>query len=173
MSKKDKALIAAILLAIFLCGLVGYMMGTVIIVHAEPIRKVSSSATMKVDAGGNRYIVKHGKKQTGLIKYRGNIYYGHRTKSACYPVGSLATDCFKEIDGDWYYFGKTGKAQKHDSRYIDIRSRNWTVRDIYTPGTGKKQRYHTRTKRYQVRKGGKWRTVGMQTYPYGQMDWQP
>ena len=173
MNKKEKRLVAAIILAILLCGLIGYVLGSTVIVHAEPVKRISSSATMKKDAAGNRYIIRHGKKQTGLIRYRGNIYYAHRTKSACYPVGSLATDCFKEIDGKWYYFGKTGKAQKHDSRYIDIRHRNYTVRAIITPGTGKKQRYYTRDHQYQIRRNGKWVPVGMRTYPYGQMDMQP
>ena len=173
MKKSDKRRIAAILAIIILCGMVWYILGSTIIVHAEPVRKVSSSATMKTDADGNRYITRHGKKQVGLIRYRGNIYYAHRTKSALYPVGALATDCFKEIDGDWYYFGKTGKAQKRDSRYIDIRSRNSTVRSIITPGTGGTERYNTREHRYQVKNGRRWETVGMQTYPYGQMDFQP
>ena len=173
MSKKEKAFIAALLVALILCGVFGYAMGMTLVVHAEPVKRVSSAATMEKDTEGNLYILRHGKKQTGLIRYRGNIYYAHRTKSACYPVGSLATDSFKEIDGDWYYFGKTGKAQKHDNRYIDIRSRNSTVRAFFIPGTGRQQRYYTRDKQYQVRRGHKWVPVGMQTYPYGQMDMQP
>ena len=173
MERKTKALIAVIILALIFSAIVSFVLGTAVIAHAETIKRVSSDAKKETDSDGNRYIIRHAKKQVGLIRYRGNIYYAHRTKSALYPVGALATDCFKEIDGDWYYFGKTGKAQKRDSRYIDIRSRNSTVRSIITPGTGGTERYNTREHRYQVRNGRRWESVGMQTYPYGQMDFQP
>lgn len=141
--------------------------------HAETVKHVSSNAISYTEYDGNSFIEgRDGEKITGLVRYRGNIYYGHREGTPEHPVGSLARDCIKMIGRDWYYFGRDGKAQKHDSRYIDIRSRNRTVRYIYIPGTNRKQRYNTREERYQVKRHGRWTTVGMQVYPYGQMDWQ-
>ena len=167
--RTNRVVAAIILLFITILGLVAMAA----VCHAETVKHVSRTAISYTEYDGNRFIEgADGEKITGLIRYRGNIYYGHREGTPAHPVGSLALDCFKMVDGDWYYFGKDGKAQKHDSRYIDIRSRNRTVRYIYTPGTNRKQRYSTREERYQVKKHGKWMTVGMQVYPYGQMDWQ-
>lgn len=115
----------------------------------------------------------HAGPRTGLYKRGGHWYYGHKTKSALYDVGDVARDCFKIINGKFYYFRHSGKMQTKDSHYIDIRHRDHSVRYIYTPGTKRKERYNTRLHRYQIKKGKKWETVGMECYPIGQLDMQP
>ena len=120
----------------------------------------------------NTYIVKDGKVQYGLIRYHGNIYYAYHSTSRMHKKGSLAKECFKVVGGKWYYFTHSGKALDKDTEFIDIRHKNKTVRNIVTPGTGGKQRYNTTERRYQVKTKGKWKSVGQQCYPFGQVDWQ-
>lgn len=121
---------------------------------------------------GNLYLVKSGRICTGLTKYRGRLYYGHRSKSACYPLGSLAVDCLRIEGGRWYYFGHNGKALNRDTQYFDVRSADSTVRYFFIPGTGKRQRYNTALERYQRKVGNHWEDMGMQCYPQAMMDWQ-
>ena len=122
------------------------------------------------DDNGDLYIAKNGRLRTGLVHYRGRIYYAHKTRSMKYPAASLARAEYKVIRGKWYYFGADGSAQRKDSHYINIRSRDCTVRYIYTPGTGRRQRFNTSTWRYEVKKRGRWRAVGNQCDMYGVYD---
>lgn len=125
------------------------------------------------DAQGDIYIYKHGKLQTGWFTYHGKRYYAHKTKSASYKVGSVTRNAYRiDKNGKWYYFGSTGAMQTKDSHYIDIRSRDKSVRGIKIPGTGGKCRYNTARQRYQEKVGGKWHDVGMQCLPYGLIDHQ-
>jgi hypothetical protein len=122
------------------------------------------------DGSGNLYIVKSGKIRTGLVHCRGRIYYAHKTRSRKYPAASLVKNEYKVIRGKWYYFGSDGSAQRKDSRYIDVRSRDCTVRYIYTPGTGRRQRFNTDTWRYERKTNGRWRATGNQCDMYGVYD---
>lgn len=122
-------------------------------------------------------VCRHDKKQSkdkrlGLYRKHGNYYYAHKTSSPRYKKGDLSRECFRIINGKWYYFRKSGKMQKRDSHYIDIRHRDYSVRYIYTPGTNRQQRYSTKLNRYQVKVGRHWMEVGMQCY-YGPLDDQP
>ena len=105
-------------------------------------------------------------KDYGLRRKHGNYYYIH-------PDGEITRDAFRYINGKLYYFRKSGKMQTRDSRYIDIRSRDHSVRYIYVPGTNKHERYNVKEARYQIRRRGRWRLVGMQCLPYGQLDMEP
>ena len=105
-------------------------------------------------------------KDYGLRRVHGHYYYVH-------PDGEITRDAFRYINGKLYYFRKSGKMQTRDSRYIDIRSRDHSVRYIYVPGTNKHERYNVKEARYQIRRRGRWRLVGMQCLPYGQLDMEP
>lgn len=122
------------------------------------------------DGSGNLYIVKNGKIRTGLVHCRGRIYYAHKTRSRKYPTASLVKNEYKVIRGSWYYFGSDGSAQRRDSHYIDVRSRDCTVRYIYTPGTGRRQRFNTSSWRYERKINGRWRATGNQCDMYGVYD---
>lgn len=118
---------------------------------------------------GDLMIVKNGRVKTGLFRFNGRMYYGRKD-------GTLSRDCLrvfgKGASARWYYFEHSGKAQRKDSAYIDIRSKNGTVRYIYVPGSGRTQRYNTRTQRYQNKVRGKWYDLGMQCWPYGLVDFE-
>ena len=103
---------------------------------------------------------------TGLQRYHGHFYFIKEN-------GEVSRDSFRVYENKVYYFGKDGRLQTRDSHYIDIRSKDHSVRYIYTPGTKKRQRYNTALKRYQVKHGRHWISVGMQCIPYGQFDMEP
>lgn len=126
------------------------------------------------DAQGNIYIYKHGKVQTGWFRYHGKMYYGHKTKSACYPKGSVARNTYRVKHGRMYYMGDTGARQTKNSRYIALNKCSKSVHYIYAPGMGgRRYRYNANHKRYQyLTDNGKWNDIGMQCYPWGMIDWQ-
>ena len=127
---------------------------------------------------GEKVIYHRGKLQTGLFKYKGNWYYGHITRDGL-PRGSVTTDAYKVLwihgTPHWYYFDSEGRMLRHDSKYIDIRSRDQTVRYIYYPGRwARKYRYKTSTRHFQYLdpETGKWVNDGASAWPVGWIDWQ-
>lgn len=126
------------------------------------------------DKAGNTYIYKHGKLQTGWFKYKGNIYYAHKTKSACYPKGSICKRTYRVRGKRMYYFDENGKRLKKDSRYIELNKASKSVHRIFAPGiSGKRWCYNANHQRYQeLDKNGRWVDVGNQCWPYGMVDWQ-
>lgn len=121
------------------------------------------------DPAGNLYIVKDGEIQTGHFRYHGKWYYGHATNSGN-PIGSLTADAFR-VDpmNRWTYYQKNGAALRKNTHYIKLNSKG-NVKYIYVPGTRQKQRYNTKLHRYQMKRKGRWEDVGMQCYPWGQVD---
>lgn len=126
------------------------------------------------DAQGNIYIYKHGKLQTGWFKYHGKTYYGHKTKSACYPKGSVARNTYRVRNGRMYYLTDTGAKLTKDSRYIGLYKHHTSVHYIYAPGMGgRRYRYNAGHRRYQyLQDNGKWTDTGNQCWPWGMIDWQ-
>lgn len=131
----------------------------------------------KVIRDGYVYILKNGKPRTGYFKYKGNWYYGHKTKGR-YPKGSVTQGEIRRKDFHcWYAYDNDGKrinydyyAKKGKKRILelDIRRKDHTVRHIYgvsrcTLGT----RYSTKEMRMQYcDENGKWRTIeGMPFMP--------
>ena len=122
------------------------------------------------DVSGNVYIYKHGKLQTGYFRYKGRTYYGHRTKSACYPVGSIAKSTYRVRNGRMYYFDEKGRKITRSTKYIKLFPHRTSVHYIQPPASN--ERFNARTQRWQRRVNGKWKSVGMQNWPYGWVDWQ-
>ena len=127
-----------------------------------------------MDSQGNIYIYKHGKLQTGWFKYHGQTYYGHKTKSACYPKGAVARNTYRVRHGRMYYMKNSGAKQTKDSKYITLNRHRTSVHYIYAPGLQNRgYRYNANHKRFQYLDGkGKWRDTGMQVWPEGMIDWQ-
>ena len=126
-----------------------------------------------IDSQGYIYIMKHGKPRTGWFKYHGKVYYGHKTKSACYPKGSVAQNTFRVKHNRMYYFNDKGEKITKSTRYIGLRKGRTSVHYVYMPGS-RWERYNAKHRRFQYldRRTGKWRDIGMQCYPYGWIDWQ-
>lgn len=126
-----------------------------------------------IDSQGYIYIMKHGKPRTGWFKYHGKVYYGHKTKSACYPKGSVAQNTFRVRHNRMYYFNNKGEKITKSTRYIGLRKGRTSVHYVYMPGS-RWERYNAKHRRFQYldRRTGKWRDMGMQVYPYGWIDWQ-
>lgn len=126
-----------------------------------------------IDSQGYIYIMKHGKPRTGWFKYHGKVYYGHKTKSACYPKGSVAQNTFRVKHNRMYYFNDKGEKITKSTRYIGLRKGRTSVHYVYMPGS-RWERYNAKHRRFQYldRRTGKWRDIGMQCWPYGWIDWQ-
>ena len=69
---------------------------------------------MATDRAGNMYIYKHGRLQTGWVHYKGNVYYAHKTSSACYPKGSICKSTYRIRGERMYYFDGKGKRLKKE-----------------------------------------------------------
>lgn len=158
------AFFVSMFLAIMLALLIACM-----ITEAKTPRNV-----MITDKAGNTYIYKHGRMQTGWIKYKGNIYYAHKTKSACYSKGSICKRTYRVRGKRMYYFDEKGRRLKKDSRYIELNKASKSVHRIFAPGiSGKRWCYNANHQRYQeLDKNGRWVEVGSQCWPYGMIDWQ-
>lgn len=132
-----------------------------------------------IDAAGHIYIMRHGKPRLGHFRYKGRLYYGHRTSSATYPKGSCtAGDMRIEKGNRWYAYGTDGAMIRKDMYVkkgrtkrilqLDIRSRDHTVRYVYGTARGSiGSRYSTAEGRMQYQDDkGKWRSYeGMPYYP--------
>lgn len=127
------------------------------------------------DKAGHIYILRHGKPRTGWFRYHGKLYYGHKTSSTSYPKGSVTTDAFRIRNGRLYYMQHDGRKMTHSSEFIKLRKGGTSVRYIYFADEGSRWRYNARLHRYQSKDPGtgRWEDVGMQCWPYGQIDAQP
>lgn len=151
--------------------LIGVIVVCVMLLSAVLAEAKGVSGKVK-DPDGNIFIVQNSRIRVGAFRWHGKRFYAHTTMSRYYPVGSLTVDAFRRLaDGRWYYYQRSGAALMKSTRYVRLRN-NGTVKYIYTPGTNMKQRYSTALCRYQIKKRGKWKDVGMQCFPYGQMDLQ-
>lgn len=109
----------------------------------------------------------------GFFQEGKDYYYRYHSSSPMHKRGELAKNSIRMINGKLFYFGHDGKMQRKDSHYLDIRSKDGSIRYIYIPGTHKTQRYNTKLRLKQTKRKGRWRTeAGMQYFPYGQIDWQ-
>ena len=149
--------------------LVGIIVGSFcysLTAYAKGAEKITCKHTT---CNGDTYIIKKGKVQTGWVKYNGSTYYCHKTSSLQYPKGSVYKGGYKILHGKWYCFDSKGRLITKDTRSLDIRSKDHTVRYIYgTSMTSRGTRYSTRRKRYQeMDEKGKWHDVGMQVIPAG------
>lgn len=164
---KKKRIIAVLIMVIMVALLVGAVTATTASAKTPRNGKV-------MDSQGNIYIYKHGKLQTGWFKYHGKTYYGHKTKSACYPKGSVARNTYRVRHGRMYYMKNSGAKQTKDSKYITLNRHRTSVHYIYAPGLQNRgYRYNANRKRFQYLDGkGKWKDTGMQCYPVGMIDFQ-
>ena len=71
------------------------LVAIMMIITVTPVQAKTPRNGKVTDKAGNTYIYKHGKLQTGWFKYKGNIYYAHKTKSACYPKGSICKRTYR------------------------------------------------------------------------------
>lgn len=118
------------------------------------------------DAHGNIYI-----SQTGWVRIGNHTYYSHKTRSRLYGKNEICRNTYRWRNGKLYYFDGTGRAIRHSTKYIKL-NRDRTVKYIITPGSGGRERYSTKAKRYQIRENGKWRDTGNQTNIWWMCDWQ-
>lgn len=126
----------------------------------------ASTGMRSHDAQGNVYI-----SETGWVQIGSDIYYVHATKSRMYAEGEACRNTYRWRGDKLYYFGKDAKAIRHSTHYIKL-DKDRTVKYIYTPGDGNRERYNVAHKRYQIKKHGKWEDTGMQTTIWWMCDWQ-
>ena len=115
---------------------------------------------------GNVYI-----SETGWIRIGSDAYYVHETKSRMYDRYEACRNAYRWRDGKLYYFGDDGKMAKHSTRDMKL-APDHSVRYIYTPGTGHRERYNAKLRRYQIKTSGAWCTVGNETFVWWMCDWQ-
>lgn len=126
----------------------------------------ASTGMRSHDAQGNVYI-----SETGWVQIGSDTYYVHKTRSRMYAEGEACRNTYRWRGDKLYYFGKDAKAIRHSTHYIKL-DKDRTVKYIYTPGDGNRERYNVAHKRYQIRKHGKWEDTGMQTNIWWMCDWQ-
>lgn len=126
----------------------------------------ASTGMYSRDAQGNVYL-----SETGWVQIGSDTYYAHKTRSRMYAEGEACRNTYRWRGDKLYYFGKDAKAIRHSTHYIKL-DKDRTVKYIYTPGDGNRERYNVAHKRYQIRKHGKWEDTGMQTTIWWMCDWQ-
>ena len=126
----------------------------------------ASTGMYSRDAQGNVYI-----SETGWVQIGSDTYYVHKTRSRMYAEGEACRNTYRWRGDKLYYFGKDAKAIRHSTRYIKL-NKDRTVKYIYTPGSGHRERYNVAHKRYQIRGHGKWKDTGMQTTIWWMCDGQ-
>lgn len=126
----------------------------------------ASTGMRSHDAQGNVYI-----SETGWVQIGSDTYYAHKTRSRMYAEGEACRNTYRWRGDKLYYFGKDAKAIRHSTHYIKL-DKDRTVKYIYTPGDGNRERYNVANKRYQIRRHGKWKDTGMQTNIWWMCDWQ-
>lgn len=160
---KTKAMRATLIIMIgIIIGCFGYSLTA----YAKGVEPINEKYTT---ANGDIFIVKNGKLRSGWVNFKGATYYCHKTESLEYPKYSVYAGGYKIIHGKWYCFDSLGRLVKKDTRSLDIRSKDHSVRYIY--GTSMKSRglrYSTSARRYQeMDEKGKWHDVGMEIVPAG------
>lgn len=152
-AKKTAYLITAVLMAVY--------MALFLQIIAE-----ASTGMYSRTSEGNVYI-----SETGWIRIGSATYYVHKTKSRMYDRYEACRNAYRWWDGKLYYFGDDGKMAKHSTQDMKL-SHDHSVRYIYTPGTGRRERYNAKLRRYQIKTSGGWRTVGNETFIWWMCDWQ-
>lgn len=110
--------------------------------------------------------------RSGWIKQDGDTYYIHKTQSYAYKAGEPTKSAYRWRNGKLYYFGASGKMQKHSSKYIKL-NKDDSVKFVYTPGTNHCERYNVKLRRYQrLTKRCRWKSVGIQCNVWWMCDWQ-
>lgn len=153
-AKKTAYLITAVLMAVY--------MALFLQIIAE-----ASTGMYSRNSEGNIYI-----SETGWIRIGNDTYYVHMTKSRMYDRYEACRNAYRWRDGKLYYFGDDGKMAKHSTQDMKL-SHDHSVRYIYTQGTGHRERYNAKLRRYQIKTRGGWRTVGNETFVWWMCDWQP
>lgn len=153
-AKKTALLITAVIMAVY--------MALFLQIIAE-----ASTGMYSRTAEGNVYI-----SETGWIRIGNDTYYVHETKSRMYDRYEACRNAYRWRDTKLYYFGDDGKMAKHGTQDMKL-SHDHSVRYIYTPGTGRRERYNAKLRRYQIKTSGGWRTVGNETFVWWMCDWQP
>lgn len=153
-AKKTAFLITAVIMAVY--------MALFLQIIAE-----ASTGMYSRNSEGNVYI-----SETGWIRIGSATYYVHETKSRMYDRYEACRNAYRWRDGKLYYFGDDGKMAKHSTQDMKL-SHDHSVRYIYTPGTGRRERYNAKLRRYQIKTSGGWRTVGNETFVWWMCDWQP
>lgn len=126
----------------------------------------ASTGMRSHDAQGNVYL-----SETGWVQIGSDTYYAHKTRSRMYAEGEACRNTYRWRGDKLYYFGKDAKAIRHSTHYIKL-DKDRTVKYIYTPGGGNRERYNVPNMRYQIRWHGKWKDTGMQTNIWWMCDWQ-
>lgn len=152
-AKKTALLITAVIMAVY--------MALFLQIIAE-----ASTGMYSRTSEGNVYI-----SETGWIRIGSATYYVHKTKSRMYDRYEACRNAYRWRDGKLYYFGDDGKMAKHSTQDMKL-SHDHSVRYIYTPGTGRRERYNAKLRRYQIKTSGGWRTVGNETFIWWMCDWQ-
>lgn len=110
--------------------------------------------------------------ETGWIQIGSDTYYVHSTKSRAYRKYEACRNTYRWREGKLYYFGDDGKIIRKSTKYIKL-NRDHSVKYVYTPGTGRSERWNASLMRYQQRgKDGGWRETGNQTNLWWKCDWQ-
>ena len=127
----------------------------------------ASTGMYSRDAQGNVYI-----SETGWVQIGSDTYYVHSTKSRAYRKYEACRNTYRWREGKLYYFGDDGKMIRKSTKYIKL-NRDRSVKYVYTPGTGRSERWNASLLRYQQRKkDGGWRETGNQTNLWWSCDWQ-
>lgn len=145
--------------------------------------KTKSSLDGIITRGGQTFIFKQGKLMTGYFTYRGKHYYGHKTGSKKYPVGSVTKGQFKIKPGNrWYAYGLDGvryekdhyiRWGRHKKRPDLTINPDHTVRYVWQVTSTRCRRYSTADLRMQKETSSGWRLIeGMQYIPDGWVDYQ-
>lgn len=110
--------------------------------------------------------------ETGWVQIGSDTYYVHSTKSRAYRKYEACRNTYRWREGKLYYFGDDGKMIRKSTKYIKL-NRDRSVKYVYTPGTGRSERWNASLLRYQQRKkDGGWRETGNQTNLWWSCDWQ-
>lgn len=153
-AKKTALLITAVLMAAYMA------------LFFQIMAEGSTTGMYSRTAEGNVYI-----SDTGWIRIGNDTYYVHETKSRMYDRYEACRNAYRWRDGKLYYFGDDAKMAKHSTRDMKL-SHDHSVRYIYTPGTGHRERYNAKLRRYQIKVSGTWCTVGNETFAWWMCDWQ-
>lgn len=129
------------------------------------VAEAKTHGMLSRDSQGNIYI-----SGTGWVRIGSDTYYSHKTRSRMYAKNEVCRNTFRWRDGRLYYFGRDGKAIRRSTKHIKIKK--GAVAYIITPGTGGKERYSTKARRYQIKKKDGWHDTGNQTNVWWMCDWQ-
>lgn len=154
--RKTVSMVVAVFVIAFLLGISGEAKGVTGIIKGP---------------SGNIFVVQDGKIKVGSFRFRGNRYYAHTTSKGVYPAGAVARSTYRIENKKFYRYKKNGARLVKSTRYIRLKQ-DGSVDYWVVPGLLPKMRYKTSEFRYQIYQNGRWTSVGMQCFPYGEIDWQ-